>query len=221
MVFDAAEDALTLGAREVRVLGCLIEKELSTPDYYPMTLNALTTACNQKTNRDPVVDYDESDVSEALDALQRRRLVGHASSSYGRADKFRHALVEVMGLDRPALAVLSSLMLRGPETAGELRARTSRMHEFGSLDAVEAMLRALSEREPALVVHLSKQPGQKEARYAHLFAGVPDEDDVAAASRGHGDLEGRVGNLEEQIEMLQQQIDELTDAFESFRRQFE
>lgn len=221
MIFDASEDALTLNSREVRVLGCLIEKELSTPDYYPMTLNALKTACNQKSNRDPVVEYDESDVLEALEGLQRRRLVGHASSSYGRADKYRHALAEVMGMDRPALAVLSSLMLRGPQTTGEIRARTSRMHEFGSLDAVEDVLRTLSERDPALVMQLSRRPGQKEARFAHLFAGEPDADDVAAPPHGRGDLEARVGNLEEQIEMLQQQVDELIDAFESFRREFE
>lgn len=221
MIFDASEDALTLNAHEVRVLGCLIEKELSTPDYYPMTVNALKAACNQKTNRDPVVEYDTSAVLEAVEGLQRRRLVGHATSTYGRADKYRHALAEMMGLDRSELALLSSLMLRGPQTTGELRARTSRMHEFGSLEAVESVLGALSSREPPLAVHLTRRPGQKESRFAHLFAGEPDEEDPTVQAHAHGDLEGRVGTLEEKLEMLQQQVDELTDAFESFRRAFE
>lgn len=220
MGFDAAKDPLNLNAREVRVLGCLIEKELSTPDYYPMTLNSLTTACNQKSNRNPVVAYDESDVIEGLDSLQRKRLVGHASSSHTRADKYRHALSEVMNLEEPMLAVLASLMLRGPETLGEVRTRTSRMHSFDSLDEVEDVLQSLADRSPPLVVHLAKRPGQKEARYGHLFAGDPKEDDVQGAG-GNVTLEGRVGNVEEKLELLQEQIDELTDAFESFRRQFE
>lgn len=220
MVFDPSTDPVELDAREVRVLGCLIEKELSTPDYYPMTLNALTTACNQKTNREPVVEYSNSDVADALDGLQRKRLVGNASSSYDRAPKYRHALAEAMGLSEAQRSVLSSLMLRGPETVGELRGRTTRLHEFDSLEDVEAALDQLAQREPPVITHLPRRPGQKEARYAHLFAGEPEFDDSPRTGARDG-LEARVAELEEQLELLRVQLDEYIDSFESFRRQFE
>lgn len=220
MVFDPSTEKVELDAREVRVLGCLVEKELSTPDYYPMTVNALTTACNQKTNREPVVEYDESDVLEALEGLQRMRLVGHASSTYGRAAKYRHALAEAMDLSEAKLAVLSSLMLRGPETVGELRGRTSRMHEFESLDEVEAVLDELSQREPPLAMQLPRKPGQKEARYVHLFSGEPDLEYEPQTGAAHG-LEARVAELEEEVSLLRVQLEEYIDAFETFRRQFE
>ena len=220
MVFDPATDKVELSAREVRVLGCLIEKELSTPDYYPMTLNSLTTACNQKTNREPVVEYEDSDVIEALDSLQRKRLVGNASSTHGRAAKYRHALAEAMNLSEPQRAVLASLLLRGPETVGELRGRTSRLHEFDSLEEVEAVLEKLIRREPPLAMQLPRRPGQKEARYAHLFAGEPEFDDSPRTGADDG-LEERVGELETQVALLRTQLDEYIDAFETFRRQFE
>jgi uncharacterized protein YceH (UPF0502 family) len=212
---------LTLDAREVRVLGSLIEKELSTPDYYPMTLNSIATACNQKSNRDPVVDYEQSDIIDALDGLQRKRLVGNASSSHDRAAKYRHALAEVMDLKPPMLAVLSSLMLRGHETAGELRARTTRMHPFESLDEVDAVLGELSDRESPLVMQLPRRPGQKEARYAHLLAGEPVVNDDDPTTPGDRHTEERLGDLEQQIEALRDRLDVLTDAFQTFRRQFE
>lgn len=220
MVFDPAIDKVDLNAREVRVLGCLVEKELSTPDYYPMTLNSLTTACNQKTNRNPVVEYDDSDVVEALDGLQRKRLVGNASSTHGRAAKYRHALAEAMNLSEPQRAVIASLLLRGPETVGELRGRTSRLHEFDSLDEVEGILEKLAQREPPLVTQLPRQAGQKEARYAHLFAGEPEIDDAPRTGQEEG-LADRVAKLEEQVELLRVHLDEYIDAFETFRRQFE
>lgn len=220
MVFDPATDKVELDAREVRVLGCLIEKELSTPDYYPMTLNSLTTACNQKTNREPVVAYDDADVIDALDGLQRKRLVGNASSTYGRAAKYRHALAEAMNLSEPQLAALASLMLRGPETVGELRGRTTRLHEFDSLEAVEAVLDELARREPPLVMHLPRRPGQKEARYAHLFSGEPEIVDTPRTGAEEG-LAARVAELEERVELLRVHLDEYIDAFETFRREFE
>lgn len=220
MVFDPSTEKVDLDAREVRTLGCLIEKELSTPDYYPMTLNSLTSACNQKTNREPVVEYGDGDVIEALDGLQRKRIVGTASSSHGRALKYRHALAEAMNLGAPQLSVLASLMLRGPETVGELRGRTSRMHEFDALEDVEAVLEELMRRDPPLVTQLPRRPGQKEARYAHLLAGEPavDTDEPNQIRDG---LESRITDLEHQVELLRVQLDEYIDAFETFRRQFE
>lgn len=222
MVFDPLIDKMELDPREVRVLGCLIEKALSTPDYYPMTLNALTTACNQKTNRDPVVDYDTSDVAEAIDSLQRKRLVGNASSAHDRTAKYRHALAEAMHLDESQLAVLSSLMVRGPETVGELRGRTTRLHEFDSLEEVEGVLDRLAQREPPLVTQLPRRPGQKEARYAHLFSGEPDAD--AAPHDPHSpraEMEERINALEQQVEDLRARLDDYAEAFKTFRSQFE
>ena len=222
MVFHPLTDRMELDAREVRVLGCLIEKALSTPDYYPMTLNALTTACNQKTNRDPVVDYDGSDVAEAIDNLQRKRLVGNASSSHDRTAKYRHALAEAMHLDEPQLAVLSSLMVRGPETVGELRGRTTRLHEFDSLEEVEGVLDRLAQREPPLITQLPRRPGQKEARYAHLFSGQPDPDAILHNQGSPGaELEDRIAALEQHVEELRARLDEHSEAFEAFRSQFE
>ncbi|MEX1055911.1 MAG: YceH family protein [Rhodothermales bacterium] len=218
MAPEASTAKLELSAPEVRVLGCLIEKELSTPDYYPMTVNALTAACNQKTNREPVVDYSESDVEDALEGLQRKRLVGHASSAYGRATKFRHALVEVMHLKRPHLAILASLMVRGPETVGEVRGRTTRMHEFETLEEVERVLGELGDWTPPLVAHLPRRPGQKEARYAHLLAGSVDLDTEIAPVTG---TDQRLSELEAEVEALKGQMDDLRAAFDIFREQFE
>lgn len=217
---DARQRELNLEPREVRVLGALIEKELSTPDYYPMTINALRSACNQKTNRDPVVDYSETDVVEALDGLQRKRLIGNASSSHGRAAKYRHALAEVMDLERPQLAVLSSVLLRGPQTAGELRSHTNRMYAFESLDEVDGTLEDLANRQPALITEMPRRPGQKEVRYMHLFAGEP-EDAPAAAPAAGGGPDDRVDALEQEMAGFREALDDLTRRFEAFKRQFE
>lgn len=201
------------------MLGCLIEKELSTPDYYPMTINALRTACNQKTNREPVVDYSETDVVEALDGLKKKRLVGNASSSRGRAAKYRHALAEFMNLDRPKIAVLASVLLRGPQTTGEIRGRTTRMHDFSSLDEVERTLQELEAWDPPLVTQVPRRPGQKEDRYTHLFAGEPDVEEAPALTSSGS--EDRVGELEQEIAALRESLQELTNRFEKFRSQFE
>jgi uncharacterized protein YceH (UPF0502 family) len=183
-----------------------------------MTVNALTAACNQKTNREPVVEYSESDVEDALEGLQRKRLVGHASSAYGRATKYRHALAEVLQLKRPHLATLASLILRGPETIGEIRGRVGRMHEFESLEQVERTLSELDAWNPPLVVQLPRRPGQKEARFAHLLSGkVEAEAEVVPVS---GTAQ-RLAELEGEVAELRQQVRDLMETFERFRRQFE
>lgn len=166
---------------EIRVLGCLLEKQRTTPDAYPLSLNALRLACNQSTNRDPVVEYDEAGIREALDRLQRRGLTRLASGAGSRAAKFRHLLAEALPMDGGEQAILCVLMLRGPQTPGELKQRGERMHPFADLGEVLATLERLSGRE--LVRRLQRRPGQKEERYAHLLGeqGDPARSDDAAA----------------------------------------
>lgn len=204
----------SLTAPEVRALGALIEKDLSTPEYYPMTVSALVAACNQKTNRDPVVSYVEMEVEAALEGLQRKRLAGSSTSAHGRATRYRHALVEALGLDRPQLAILAELLLRGPSTPGELRGRAARMTPISTLEEVDETLRSLMERDEPLVTRLERRPGQKEARYAHLLAGEPVETDAPTSNGVDAGLAERVGALERQVAELQA-------AFVEFRKQFE
>lgn len=233
----------SLSPEAVRVLGVLIEKELSTPEYYPMTLNGLVVGCNQKSSRDPVVEYGESMVVEALDELVRARLAGHASVAGSRVEKFRHAARQALGLDSPQLAVLASLMLRGPETIGELKTRTSRMFAFDDLEAVQAVLDSLAGRggieapeldeglptrgEP-LVTHLGGDSGRKGVRWAHLLSGTPSEDAQEAGGAGISSTgpvgEGAVvaqSKMREELESLRSRLDELESEFERFRSQFE
>lgn len=163
---------------EVRVLGCLLEKQRMTPDAYPLTLNALRAACNQSTNRDPVVDFDESVIRDALARLGHRRFTRLASYHGSRASKYRHLLDEALGIRPDEQAVLAVLMLRGPQTPGELRQRTERLHQFASAAELDAAVAGLADRD--LVVRLERRPGQKEARYAHLLGGdVSELADVA------------------------------------------
>src|ERR1700734_1607741 len=154
---------------EVRVLGSLIEKDITTPDYYPLSLNALVNACNQKNNREPVTYFDEQTVREALSTLQEKRLAGPAGGADSRVTKYEHRLQEVFNFDRRETAVLCVLLLRGPQTPGELRRRTERMFRFEALDDVQSTLQKLMHRDPALVKVLARQPGTKEARYTHLL----------------------------------------------------
>jgi uncharacterized protein YceH (UPF0502 family) len=204
--------SLLLNEIEVRVLASLIEKESTTPEYYPLSLNALTLACNQKTNRDPVVSFSEDTVSEALDSLRAQRLARSVAGS--RVVKYEHSVLEVFNLGRRELALLCTLMLRGPQTVGELRDRSDRMHAFSDLEEVEACLEGLMHREPApLVTRLAKQPGTKEPRYRHLLSGDAAEPPVPKAARS--------ATLEEQVEALRQELHELRDEFSRFRRQFE
>lgn len=176
---------LDLAPHEVRVLGCLIEKQKATPDVYPLSLNALRLACNQSTNRDPVVDYDEATVRDALQRLGRRRWTRLASGHGSRAAKYRHLLDEALGLTGDELALLAVLMLRGPQTPGELKARTERLHAFSDLAGLVHTLDGLVARE--LVVRLPRRPGQKEERYAHELSGGHEEEPARAPAPAGGD----------------------------------
>jgi uncharacterized protein len=206
---------------EVRVAGSLIEKEITTPEYYPLTLNALVNACNQKSNRDPVVTYDEDSVESAVDTLRAKRLAAVITGAGMRVPKYRETLTETLNLGRREIALLCVLMVRGPQTVGELRDRTARMHSFADLEEVESVLEQLSAREPdPLVVRLPRQPGTKEPRYTHLLAGEPS---AAAASEPTAapQREGRVAILEEEIRQLREEVNSLKEQFAAFRSQFE
>jgi uncharacterized protein len=185
-------------AIELRVLGCLVEKQRTTPDIYPLSLNALRLACNQSTNRDPVVEYDEPEIRAALDRLSRRGWARLASGPGSRAVKYRHLFDEAVGVTGPEISVLAVLMLRGAQTIGELKQRTERLHAFGSLAEVDEALHALAQRE--LVARLERRPGQKEERWTHLLGGAAET--PAATPRMANSLEERVGRLEREVAEL-------------------
>ncbi len=208
-----------LDAVEVRVLGSLIEKEIATPEYYPLTLNALVNACNQKSNRDPVVDYDDQTVEEALEGLRRKRLAATLTGAGMRVAKHRQLFSETLNLGRRELAMMCVLMLRGPQTAGELHARAERLHPFTDLEEVESCAQRLMEREPdPLVVKLPVQPGRKEPRYAHLLSGEVAGEPAGAPARPRED---RFTAIETEIGALRREIEDLRREFADFRRQFE
>jgi uncharacterized protein YceH (UPF0502 family) len=216
---------IILNEVETRVLGSLIEKDVTTPDYYPLSLNALVNACNQKNNRDPVMTLDEEAVREALDTLQQKRLAGPTSSADSRVTKYEHRLQEAFNFTRGETAVLCVLLLRGPQTPGELRGRAERMHRFEDLTEVQSTLQRLMQRDPPLVRVLPRQPGTKEARYKHLLAG--DVEDVADALRtptpvrGHSADADRIARLEDEVASLQKEVADLKQQFASFKKQFE
>ena len=215
---------LLLSDHEVRVLGALIEKEITTPDYYPLSLNALTNACNQKSNRNPVMALDEGAVREALDSLSRKWLAGPASTAESRVTKFGHRVQEVFNFDRRQTALLCELMLRGPQTLGELRTHAERLYRFDDLETLEATLQKLAEREPPLVKKLPRLPGTKEPRYAHLLAGDNPEwiavaEPLAVATLSPPD--DRVPRLEAEVRELKQQLGDLQRQFAEFKKQFE
>jgi uncharacterized protein len=207
----------------VRVLGSLIEKDITTPDYYPLSLNALVNACNQKNNRDPVMTLDEDAVRAALDSLQAKRLAGPASGADSRVTKYEHRMQEVFNFDRRETAILCVLLLRGAQTPGELRGRTERMYKFEALEDVIATLERLTHREPPLVAILPRQPGTKESRYMHLFSGdaPPSAEPVAQATSRASIGEDRVARLEAEVGELRKEIAELKGQIAEFRRQFE
>jgi hypothetical protein len=212
---------------ETRVVGSLAEKQVTTPDYYPLTMNALVHACNQISNRDPVVQYDERQVAEAVDSLRLKNLVYIFYGAESRVPKYKHMLREVLSLSPPELAALCVLMLRGPQTVGEVRGRAGRLHDFADLREAEAALEGLAQRDEPLVVKLPRQAGRKEARYAHLLSGPPVVEDepegqtAAAAPRTRaGDTE-RVARLEAEVERLSGEVAEMRRQFEEFRKQFE
>lgn len=215
---------IILNQVEVRVLGALIEKDITTPDYYPLSLNALINACNQKSNRDPVMNLDETGVRSALQALQEKRLAGPASGADSRVAKFEHRLQEVFNLARGETAILCVLLLRGPQTPGELRGRTERMFRFEELSDVQATLQRLMEREEALVKPLPRQPGTKEVRYAHLLAGEMagwESESVARVMPDESFNGDRIARLEQQLSDLRNEIADLRQQMTEFRKQFE
>ena len=215
---------------EVRVLGSLVEKQLTTPDYYPLTLNALTHACNQLSNREPVVAYDEETVVRALDSLRDKRLALVVYASGSRVPKYRHLMMEAFSFtQQQELAVMCVLMLRGPQTVGEIRGRAGRLFSFRGLEEVEATLEQLMKREAGpLVVKLPRLAGHKEPRYAHLLSGeVRVEEHEMAPPRMEAATESvRAGNerlsqLEAEVERLQGEVSEIRRQFDEFRKQFE
>jgi uncharacterized protein len=217
---------IVLDAVEARVLGALIEKDVTTPDYYPLSLNALVNACNQKNNRDPVMSLDDGAVRQALQTLQEKRLAGPASGADSRVTKYEHRAAEVFNFTRGETAVLCVLLLRGPQTPGELRGRGERLHRFEDLDEVQSALQKLMQREPPLVKILPRQPGTKESRYVHLLSGdvevgeaVPSST-VAHHDRNFGDPD-RLSLLEGEVSSLRTDIANLKNQFAQFRKQFE
>jgi hypothetical protein len=216
---------LVLSENEVRVLGSLIEKDITTPEYYPLSLNALVNACNQKSNRDPFMQLDENAVREALAGLQEQRLAGPAGGVDSRVTKYEHRAQEVFNFTRAETAVLCVLLLRSPQTPGELRGRTERMFRFETLDDVQSALQKLMQRDPPLVKMLPRQPGTKESRWMHLLAGdavVPELPTPASAPVGRDPGEaGRIARLEEEVAELRREVGEVKDQLERLRRQFE
>jgi uncharacterized protein len=222
---------LQLSPVEVRVLGTLIEKEITTPEYYPLTLNALVNACNQKSNREPVMTLSEGEVAGAIESLKEQRLAWQLNLAGQRVSKYEHNLRSLFTFSEPEIALLCVLMLRGPQTPGELRGRTDRMHTFGSLEEVGTVLGNLSGREDGpFVVELPRQAGRKETRFMHLFSGMPDfsalvqeqpsREPVSTADTVRTDRQ-RIDTLENEVAALRARLDELVAAFEHFRGQLE
>lgn len=210
---------------EARVLGALIEKDITTPDYYPMSLNALVNACNQKNNRDPVMTLDENTVRDALYSLQEKRLAGPARGADSRVTKYEHRSQEVFNFTRAENAVMDVLLLRGPQTPGELRGRTERLHRFEELSDVQATLQKLMQREPPFVKMLPRQ-GTKEARYAHLLSGevAGFEGTAESPAEAHHPSSGnneRLVALEAEVAELRREVADLKQQVESFKKQFE
>ena len=205
----------TLTEAEVRVLGSLIEKEITTPDYYPLSLNALMAACNQSSNRNPVVHYDEDTVVQAADLLREKKLVHLIARGESRVNKYRHVLYEAMNMGRPDIAAMCILMLRGPQTIGEIRTRTNRLYDFTSIEQVETTLNGLMAAVPPLVVRLPRQMGQKEVRYAHLLSGEVEMSALEAEPEARPEIDpDRIGRLEKEVADLRRE-------FEEFRKKFE
>jgi len=223
--------SIVLSEMECRVLGSLVEKEVTTPEYYPLSLNALVNACNQKSNRDPVMNLEESAVREALHSLEGQSLIRSVSPADSRVTKYEHRLQEAFNFYRHETAILCLLLLRGPQTPGELRSRSDRMHTFDDLGAVQSSLQHLMKREPPLVAVLPRQPGTKESRYVQLLSGA--QENAATAPSGAvqhppppslGDSPGnaaRVAQLEAEVAALRAELAELRERFASFQKQFQ
>jgi hypothetical protein len=215
----------TISEVEARVVGSLVEKQLTTPEYYPLTLNALMAACNQKSNRDPVVSYDETTLMTAIDSLRDKNLVYLYYGSSSRTVKYKHMLPSVYDLDAAGVAIVAVLLLRGPQTIGELRERTGRLHEFGGLGEVQETLDELARRDEPVIVKLERQPGQKEARYAHLLSGevIQQAAPVTQQTRTQvsPDANMKIEKLEGEVEALRAELAEFRSTFDEFRKQFD
>jgi uncharacterized protein YceH (UPF0502 family) len=212
-----------LNETEARIVGALVEKQLTTPEYYPLTLNALLAACNQKNNREPVTSLDEATVTNTLERLRDRNIVYVFYGSNSRVPKYKHMLPSVYELEPPEVAVIDVMLLRGPQTLGELRTRTERLYGFSGLGEIQDTLDSLSRRDDPLITKLERLPGQKDARYAHLLSGPIDMERVAAAAaspRASGASE-RMEALEQEVSSLRSEVAELKATFEEFRKQFE
>lgn len=215
-----------LNEAETRVLGSLVEKDVTTPDYYPLSLNALVNACNQKNNRDPVMSLDEDAVRQALGSLQETGLAGPSNSSDSRVAKYEHRLQEMFNFTRGETAILCVLLLRGPQTPGELRGRTERMHRFETLDEVQSTVQRLMQRDPPLAKVLPRQPGTKEARYMHLLSGTEEKARVTPtptpeSASSHPPEADRIIRLEEEVADLHREVADLKQQLANFRKQFE
>jgi uncharacterized protein YceH (UPF0502 family) len=215
-----------LNEAETRVLGSLVEKDVTTPDYYPLSLNALVNACNQKNNRDPVMSLDEDAVRQALGSLQETGLAGPSNSSDSRVAKYEHRLQEMFNFTRGETAILCVLLLRGPQTPGELRGRTERMHRFETLDEVQSTVQRLMQRDPPLAKVLPRQPGTKEARYMHLLSGNEEKARVTPtptpeSASSHPPEADRIIRLEEEVADLHREVADLKQQLANFRKQFE
>jgi uncharacterized protein len=215
---------IVLSDVEARVLGSLVEKEITTPEYYPLSLNALLNACNQKSNRDPLFHLEEDAVRQALRGLGEQMLARSASGD-SRVAKYEHRLADTFNFTRPETAIICELLLRGPQTPGELRSRAERMHPFEDLSVVQSTLKHLMEREPPLVKVLARQAGNKEARYVHLLSGdveVHESQSVRGAAISSSPAENtRLSELESEIAGLQKEVSDLKRLFAEFRKQFE
>lgn len=223
------EEYPLLSANEVRVLGCLMEKAATTPDAYPLTLNNLILACNQKTNRNPVVEFDEDVVIEAIDDLRKKGFAFRVDVAGSRTAKYRHNIDELLGLSRGSKALLTVLLLRGAQTLGELRTRSERMHSFATTESVEEELIEVAEEiDRPLWMKLPRAPGQKEERYQHLLSGEPDLDAFEHASPAAmapvvnklSDRDERIQELESEVQNLKQELESLKTAFDAFKQEF-
>jgi uncharacterized protein YceH (UPF0502 family) len=217
-----------LSAVEVRILGSLVEKQRTTPEYYPLTLNALTNACNQTSNRDPVVSYDEKTVARGLDSLRQKKLVWMVAAAGSRVPKYEQRITETLELKDPETALLCLLMLRGPQTPGEIRGRSGRLHAFATLEEVQSILDALCARPDPLVKSLPRQPGMREIRWAHLLSGEVEWSPPAvaelrpeAATLQARQEDERMARLEDEVRTLHQTLEELRQQFEQFKKQFD
>jgi len=210
---------------ETRVLGALIEKDITTPDYYPLSLNALVNACNQKNNREPVMNLDEDTVRQGLNMLQGQNLAGPSGGADSRVTKYEHRMQEVFNFSRGETAILCVLLLRGPQTPGELRGRTERMHRFEALDEVQSTLQRLMQRVPPMVKVLPRQPGTKESRYMHLLSGDLQESGMAPVVQSsvtqHREGDEAMMRLENEVRQLRQEVADLRDQLVNLRKAFE